>query len=803
MFVRVETGFKAEFTDPEAAKARQRITEIHPTLGEKIRWIRRLKVYWIELSAPRDKVVQTIQFAFKNPVTQWLFTGDLLPSAAGSTGTLFDLMQESPFRPGVFHGIEKRKRLQVHDEDALVVLDALQTVLGQRSPHDRVVSGELLILEGVRLNQSDLEWIARNWFSHEKFESWSLLSEDELKRNSRFQSEQVAKYLMSAQLQSRSRLLQFRQAGALVSGPASWAEITEKLKAPLQVSELRQNDLLEEGANEEEWSISPEICFASNCMQNDTQMEVEFNLIRQQHQALTNGFISRLQTVLGVLPERGRHWAGDDRGSHPIRVREEFENSLQRVAETTATPIVQMKFYEDSHENEPSYFWSSSVAVGSRVTSNARQRPEGSLVDLFYVGYADPPAYRNLTLSENIKSALELGLQGNAIEFSAASTGRSLLETLKRLDQNLQYGFDLTIDGCPEWFHRFFEKPLPISQIWGVKEDQKSWLIEELNHRKIPFIHFGTTSLTGDIRILEGNEPRAKVSIKDFFQPVRFDPKRDLLDEPLFIQEKRVQPAKFKNRYSIEELVLKPETYHVSVASPVVIRPSLNSWAGVMVLSDLCGQEFAPAYMEYLLRKCTAIGGQIYSMQISMLNGLKAWLKTVESFRSDFGIQLTQLEAKSDPEIQSHWIALQLISKVNDSRSVRSEDFKYVHDRIYWLPGSFDHPATRWLAGVEGRYQNGLHSAVAIESTDGMQGVINTLTYALLKRKLGAEVKIQHHFAGGFFVSASENERFAVEEEWRSVGIEFEFVGRVTSSPFLVVRDENDHTQTISIEDLI
>ena len=143
MFVRVETGFQAEFSDPEAKRIHAKLREVHPALAEKIRWVRKLKVYWIELSAPRDKVVQAIQTAFKNSVTDWLFTGDLLPSAGGVTGTLFDLMQESPFRPGVFHGIEKRKRLQSHDEDALIVQDILQTVLGRKS---RAVTGELLLM---------------------------------------------------------------------------------------------------------------------------------------------------------------------------------------------------------------------------------------------------------------------------------------------------------------------------------------------------------------------------------------------------------------------------------------------------------------------------------------------------------------------------------------------------------------------------------------------------------------------------------------------------------------------------------
>ena len=74
MFCRVETGFKSEFTDPEAALVLKKIREIHPSLAEKIRWIRKLRVTWMEIDAPRDKVVQSIQAAFKNRVTDWVFT---------------------------------------------------------------------------------------------------------------------------------------------------------------------------------------------------------------------------------------------------------------------------------------------------------------------------------------------------------------------------------------------------------------------------------------------------------------------------------------------------------------------------------------------------------------------------------------------------------------------------------------------------------------------------------------------------------------------------------------------------------
>src|SRR4051812_4093138 len=119
MFVRIETGQKAEFSDPEANQLISLLKEVRTdqsfgAIAERLRWLRKLKVFWVHLNAPRDRVVHAIQTLFKNRVTDWVFTGDLLPSAAGSTGTLFDIMQEAPHRPGVFHGIEKRTRLQSH-----------------------------------------------------------------------------------------------------------------------------------------------------------------------------------------------------------------------------------------------------------------------------------------------------------------------------------------------------------------------------------------------------------------------------------------------------------------------------------------------------------------------------------------------------------------------------------------------------------------------------------------------------------------------------------------------------------------
>jgi hypothetical protein len=804
MFVRVETGFKAEFIDPEARRIQQKIAEIHPQLAEKIRWVRILKCYWLELNAPRDKVIQTVQQVFKIPVTHWLFTGDLLPSAAGSSGTLQDLMQAAPYRPGVFHGIEKRKRIHVHDEEASVLNDLFKTILGEDGSVKSNITGEMLLIEGAKLTQSDLEWIAKHWFAHDQSESWSLIAEDELKKNARFQSDQVAKYLGTAPLEARSRLLQFRQMGQASNKEISWKRVEELFRQSFIVNEKHSSQ------NEEEWVLQPEIRFASDALLSDTRSETEFHLALQQLDSMAEGYPTILQTVLGVLPNPKRIWFGESYGHHPLRVRDEFETAMKEVSETTATPIVQMKLFEDNHENEPSYFWSSSLGINPQ--KNEITVPVTDRIELIWIGDDERPAYQDLTYVQNLKSSLQYGRDAKAISFVLSCSGKTLLEVLKKAAP-LAYGFELRIDGKESWFQKALESPFALSQIWGVHPEQKEWLFQELKLRGIPFFSIGSNNLSGDVKITQNGSTKLQLTIKDFFKTSMVNPDEVLVDKPLYSfnekLERRIQPVKFKNRYSVEEVLLKPETYHASIASPVVMRPDPNLWTGIMILSDLCGEEFTAEHMEYLLRKCTALGGQIQSMQISMLNGLKSWYKVIQEVKSDFGIQLTQMELLTKSQSRAHWLALQLVSRMNDIRNIRSEDFKQPNDRIYWLPGGFDHPATRWLAGMEGRYQNSLHSAIAIEPSDinsneeGQEGVVKTLTFALLKRKLGAELRLQHYFPGGFFVSIGENERYAVEEEWSSMGIECEWVGKVTSTPHLVIRDEDDKVHTISIEDLV
>ncbi len=782
MFLRVETALKSDFPDPEAELWLKRIAKTNLAIGEKIRWVRRLEVCWMELEAPRDKIVNSLQTVFKDPVLGWLFTGDLLPSAAGPTGTLQDLMQAAPMRPGVFYGIEKRKRLQAHDEKAQVTLDAIQTVLGRYHPGDKLVTGELLLIEGPKLTEKDLEWISRYLFTDEKFESWSYISEDELRRNSRFQAEQVAKYLGVSQARVQSKWLQFRKSNQTPEAGISW----DHLNAELQKVYPRSNE--QTMMREEEWMVFPKIEFASMDLNRNTQNETEFQLLKAQLEMNGHHCISQLQSVLSVLPKRTRLWVGTDQVYHPERVWTEFVHGLSRVAETTNTPVVQVKCFEDELESDHSFFWVSTLGVSELQGHSKKEEP--GMVELLWIGPKDWGTSSNTIAVEKIKEAKGRCDQAHALSFILPCAGKKLSEVLQDHQDRFKQGIDIVVDGHVDWYSHMLSHAMPLSQIWGVTLEQRAWVEQQLKMRGIHYLHFGVASLTGNVRVICDGKVQFESNLERFFSTDRLLHEFDLLDEPSYLQEPMKSTAEGELKFSVEKLLIK--------RSPLVFRPRQNSWAGLMVLPELFDSSFSLENLEWMLRKCTAMGGQVRSAQVSMLNGLKAWTKMIRILCSEFGIHLNQMEIRSEPRIQSHWCAIQFVSTVVDIRMMRSEDIKNAQERVYWLDGSFDQPAFRWLAGLEGRYQAGLSSAMAIDP----RGIKESLVAALVKRKLGAEITLRDQsYRGGFLVTLSENERFAVEEEWKVIGIRYDYLGKSTLSPYLVIREEDRPPQTISIED--
>lgn len=195
MLIRCEIALRPEHSDAHAQEWLRKIELALPDVKRNINWIRVIDVISLELETPREKSIGAIAEVFQDKVLQWLFTGNLIPSAAGNHGTLLDLMENAPYRPGVFFGLEKRYRLGIKDRSSESALEALEIVLGTKLRRSRAASGTMLLLEGAKLDESQLSRIAREVFCNELIESFSLYREDELLKTGRFLADQVQRVL--------------------------------------------------------------------------------------------------------------------------------------------------------------------------------------------------------------------------------------------------------------------------------------------------------------------------------------------------------------------------------------------------------------------------------------------------------------------------------------------------------------------------------------------------------------------------------------------------------------------------------
>lgn len=198
MFARIEVSLKPEFQDPVATPLLRRMEMTDPHLRKLVRWARSLDVFWLDLPLAREELIYAANEVLWDPVLHWLFTGNLIPSAAGKKGGVEDLLETAPNRPGRFFAIEKRFRLGVTDHPARTLIEAFEAVLKRKLDDARVASGSMLVLEGPTLSEEQLSRIAREYYSNELLESWTLLSEKEISHSERFHPERVRREMPKA-----------------------------------------------------------------------------------------------------------------------------------------------------------------------------------------------------------------------------------------------------------------------------------------------------------------------------------------------------------------------------------------------------------------------------------------------------------------------------------------------------------------------------------------------------------------------------------------------------------------------------
>lgn len=205
MFARIEVVTRPEWVDVQAQSFLREVELVDPNLRKLIRWARWLQIFWLDLSLSREELLFGLQEILRDPVSKWMFSGNLLPSGAGKKGSIEDLLETAPNRPGIFHGIEKRSRLGALDLPARSLYQAFQTVMRQSLSGGQILSGSLLVLEGPDLNPDNLRILAKRFFADESLESWTLHTEKEVLDSERFHPERIRREMHRDVLQNQQK----------------------------------------------------------------------------------------------------------------------------------------------------------------------------------------------------------------------------------------------------------------------------------------------------------------------------------------------------------------------------------------------------------------------------------------------------------------------------------------------------------------------------------------------------------------------------------------------------------------------
>lgn len=237
MFARIEVAMRPEFADPAAQALLRRLEIAEPELRKQVRWARMVDVYWLDVDLNREEAIHASTEIFWDPVLQWMFTGNWIPSASGKHGNVQDLMEFAPNRPGKFFGIERRFRGGVTDNVGRTTLEAFEIVVGRKFPTGRAASGSLLLLEGAELDEDRLAMIAREVLCNELIETWNLLPELELKKSDRFHQDRIKRDLPRVNLRGSDRVDTVKLEGltddelAKMSRSRLWALSVDEMKA--------------------------------------------------------------------------------------------------------------------------------------------------------------------------------------------------------------------------------------------------------------------------------------------------------------------------------------------------------------------------------------------------------------------------------------------------------------------------------------------------------------------------------------------------------------------------------------------
>jgi hypothetical protein len=769
MYLRIELAYRPHFSDPFAQRWLQQVKKVQPELFQKVRWARWLDVLWVDLAATRDEIVTSIQESFGDPILKWVFTGDLVPSAAGASGTLLDLMQFAPYRPGVFHALEKRVRLHQVDRPGDLALETLQTALGRAHVLDRVTSGALLLIEGPQLTPADLRILANTDFCDNETESWTSLQEAELVKNSRFQGEQVSRYLIESGRLGADRWLQ----GVL--SRMSHQDAPKKKKRGFEPVSIVPGGVISPAVLRLNQQL-PKSWMLSSGASPEGILDFDENTIAVV-KLDTSGSPTRDtlgRTYMDTLNLSGAlEWAGA--WVHGASGRLEV---LKDFARRSGAAVV----WEPS-DAEPTVSW---LGFAAKETDGRPWdfTPVGAEGDLIWIGDRKLPARvaRDFALFHRIEWALSPLKRKDLVLAVFPCQQEPLSSCVVRAGEILD-GFEIDLDLELEEARTFWVEQKLDGALVLVQPDGVEALEEILKRDRIPYMKIGRTADGKQLKLSVRGNPVLEHSMATQVE--------EISRETLEASPQDDAPSHFLPKiFGSHQLLLTEGSRDPARLSPLLFRPHSLSTTGILLAS---AQVRSGADLRGLIARSVGAGGQFGSedawIGVSIVESLgseELWPE-VESVLVDLGIPIVSYRRSIGHASPGSWW-VQVLSKVLDVRALRVEAVPSPLLNLYLL-GVGSGPTSSgfrrllsWMGGVDGRLQSSLQSVRAMGGDAYLEGV----TASLKGNGLGGEfVPPPQHHGWDFVVTATDADRFLLEEEWRTFGIGFHLLGRSNASTFV------------------
>jgi hypothetical protein len=254
--------------------------------------------------------------------------------------------------------------------------------------------------------------------------------------------------------------------------------------------------------------------------------------------------------------------------------------------------------------------------------------------------------------------------------------------------------------------------------------------------------------------------------------------------------------SKRKRSFHANRLLLNTMVHPLSQDAPIILRPDPRKGVGIAFTSGFC---VMASEAITLVRRLIAVGAQfgqdesILGVTVQDVGMLETEWFRFRQWLIELGIPILGYKSLATTRSSSGFIQIAATGKVGDVRNCRLEELRIMGANLYWFghkeitSAAFEERRVlSWLGGVDGRMQGALQGCITI----GEIGLEESIIQSMVTSQNGADVLLPDTSTKeeGFLALVSDADRFPLEDEWRTFGISFHYLGRTNASSTLLLR---------------